>query len=409
MLQITVVPGDVPGLPGGDLYLVGPVHGRPVLTGGGRRPSQTGGAAKASVALPVSPASPARASRAVPRRRARRERRPVPLRDMKKSYRTASTVARRRMIARAARRRRPDDARDGLALRVAPLARWLSSPGRSLRVAVVTLSAGAAVPALCSFPYTKVGLGVSPEAPFITLVSTGLPRLLRHPPVATSPATRAFRRGVERRLRGAQWRHRRLPVGGLRLRRSFLSLRGSHRRRRRLRLRSRLRNRERRSGQVRPPEVGGARRGSMTGTWWRTSRASSSSGSPPCSSSALFARTTRRAMASPGSQPTSGPLAVRDPLLGRPRPWSPRSWAAFTAQRQRRLRRWLDRVVRGDEPRYRVVPLADGSTDASCSLLARGQRVEAESLLVRVDEEVETADSAYRQMERLTPLARLAP
>ena len=285
--------------------------------------------------------------------------------------------------------------------------RWLSSPGRSLRVAVVTLSAGAAVPVLCSFPYTKVGLGVSPEAPFITLVSTACLAYFVIHLSQPRPQPALFAAGLSAvfgALNGA--------IAG------FLSAGfGSE------------------GASSLSVGVIGAGVGSVCGLAFGIVNAAlvkfahrKSAGASRLDDGDLVAHLASLVFVGLASVLVVCALCSHNPARDGV-PWIAADErplacairfseglamvaalvAAFTAQRQRRLRRWLDRVVRGDEPRYRVVPLADGSTDASCSLLARGQRVEAESLLVRVDEEVETADSAYRQMERLTPLARLAP
>ncbi len=73
-------------------------------------------------------------------------------------------------------------------------------------------------------------------------------------------------------------------------------------------------------------------------------------------------------------------------------------------------RRWLRRVLRGEDRRYRVMPLADVSSGTDLAVLEVGDARTGThpEILVRVDAaEDEAEGGAYRSAEHLTPLARL--
>jgi hypothetical protein len=72
-------------------------------------------------------------------------------------------------------------------------------------------------------------------------------------------------------------------------------------------------------------------------------------------------------------------------------------------------RRWLRRVLRGEDTRYRVMPLADLPADLDLAELAvgRARTGTPPEILVRVDTADEAEGGAYRSAEHLTLLARL--
>ncbi len=82
--------------------------------------------------------------------------------------------------------------------------------------------------------------------------------------------------------------------------------------------------------------------------------------------------------------------------------------AVMGAVEQRRRARWLACITRGEDPRYRVVPVEGAMAASSLKVFAHVGSSGAESLIVRVDPAPGDAGSAYRQAEHLTPIARLA-
>jgi hypothetical protein len=72
-------------------------------------------------------------------------------------------------------------------------------------------------------------------------------------------------------------------------------------------------------------------------------------------------------------------------------------------------RRWLQRVLRGEESRYRVMPLAQVAAASDLEVLdvGGGGASTAPGILVRIDTPDEVPGGAYRSAEHLTPLARL--
>jgi hypothetical protein len=82
--------------------------------------------------------------------------------------------------------------------------------------------------------------------------------------------------------------------------------------------------------------------------------------------------------------------------------------AITSAVAQRRRAHWLARISRGEDPRYRVVPIEGTVAPSSLEVFAHMGGSFNESLIVRVNPATGDAGSAYRQAEHLTPIARLA-
>ena len=84
--------------------------------------------------------------------------------------------------------------------------------------------------------------------------------------------------------------------------------------------------------------------------------------------------------------------------------------AISAAHAQRRRRRWIESVSRGDEPGYRVLPEGRAPSATALALIddeAAASALELPAILVRVDLCAGFEAGAYRQAERLIPLARL--